>query len=301
MARDTGSNRLGCGLSDNQEIRQSANQKLISLCLCGWILLFGGCRWRGQQYHHFITPTPLPAEEYLVLGFLGGREPWDNEKRNARRLALRLRQRFAVETPRVHVETVENMKRHLAVRLVRDSLDRDRNGTLDGEERGSARVILYGQSFGGAAVVKLARQLEQMGVPVLLTVQVDSVGRGDTRIPANVACAANLYQSNGLFVRGEPEIRAVDTQKTRILGNFRYDYSRKGDIDLSRVGWLKKAFRTAHTKMDFDPEVWARVEGMIVHTIRTGTCGDPVAKSRNEEMTPYRRGREAGGTIPFRR
>jgi hypothetical protein len=80
-------------------------------------------------------------------------------------------------------------------------------------------LILYGQSFGGAAVVKLARELEVMGVPVLLTVQVDSVGRGDGIIPANVARAANLFQRNGLFIRGEPKIRAQDPSRTTIIGN----------------------------------------------------------------------------------
>lgn len=49
---------------------------------------------------------------------------------------------------------------------------------------------------------------------------------------------------------------------------------------LSQVSWLKKAFRSAHTKMDFDPEVWSRVEGMIVNAARTNTCADPAAPQR---------------------
>ena len=47
----------------------------------------------------------------------------------------------------------------------------------------------------------LARALEKDGIPVLLTVQVDSVaklGKNDTTIPANVAQAANFYQPHGL-------------------------------------------------------------------------------------------------------
>jgi thioesterase domain-containing protein len=69
---------------------------------------------------------------------------------------------------------------------------------------------LYGQSFGGAAVVKLARQLDKLGVPVLLTVQIDSVGRGDARIPPNVARAASLFQRNGVLISGEAPIVAED-------------------------------------------------------------------------------------------
>ncbi len=57
-----------------------------------------------------------------------------------------------------------------------------------------------------------------------------------------------------------------DPQKTAILGNFRFDYRNK-KIDLSEVSWFKKVFRTAHTKMDHDPEVWAKVEELILSVI----------------------------------
>ena len=129
--------------------------------------------------------------------------------------------------PSLHVETVENRKRGLAIELIKKALDRNGNGRLEAEERASARLILYGQSFGGAAVVKLARQLDKLGVPVLLTVQIDSVGRGDARIPPNVARAASLFQRNGLLISGEAPIVAEDPLKTTILGNFEFDYRQK--------------------------------------------------------------------------
>jgi hypothetical protein len=162
---------------------------------------------------------------------------------------------------------VENRKRHLALDLIRRAFDRNHDGQLDAQERAGVRLILYGQSFGGAAVVKLARELERIGAPVLLTVQVDSVGRGDGIIPANVARAANLFQKNGLFIRGEPKIRAQDPSRTTIIGNFEFDYRNK-KIDLSEVSWMKKLFRAAHTKMDFDPAVWALVEELIIKEIK---------------------------------
>ena len=37
--------------------------------------------------------------------------------------------------------------------------DRDQDGSLDPAERASARIVIYGLSFGGAATVKLARDL----------------------------------------------------------------------------------------------------------------------------------------------
>ena len=216
-----------------------------------------------QQYRHFTTPTPLRQNQILILGIMGGRERWNNDHREVRKLALKLR---SMNDPEILVETLENQKRNLAIQLIVNSFDRNRDGTLDQHERASARLILYGQSFGGAAVAKLARQLEKMSVPVALTVQIDSVGRGDGRIPSNVAKAANLYQRNGWLIRGEPEIKAEDPAKTTVLGNFRFDYSNK-QIDLTGVSFVKKAFRVAHTKMEYDPEVWAKVEELILASI----------------------------------
>ncbi len=245
------------------------NKKPIGFCTL--LLLFAilscvqsGCVFfHGQRYYHFTSRTPLNDGHILVLGFMGGREPWDNDQRNVRKLALKLR---ALNLPHIHIETVENKKRDLAVQLIHNAFDRNRDGRLDEQECATTRLIIYGQSFGGAAVVKLAHQLKQLGIPILLTVQVDSVGRGDNIIPANVSRAANLFQSNGIFIKGEKAIRAEDTSKTAILTNYQFDYRNK-KIDLSEVSWTKKIFRVAHTKMEYDPEVWAKVEELILKEI----------------------------------
>ena len=240
----------------------------------GWLVLLalisltlqGACIFpRGQRYSHFTTPTPIDRGQILILGFMGGREPWNNDDRYVRKLALKLR---SLNDPRLSIETIENTKRSLAIELIIRAFDRDRDGKLDQLERSSGRLILYGQSFGGAAVVKLARQLKEMDIPVLLTVQVDSVGRDDSKIPSNVARAANLFQSNGWFIRGEPEIRAEDPARTEITGNFKFDYSHSS-IDISGVPFMKKAFRVAHTRMEYDPAVWAKVENLILDSIKT--------------------------------
>ena len=114
--------------------------------------------------------------------------------------------------------------------------------------------------------MKFARQLKKMDVPVLLTLQVDSIGRGDKVIPSNVARAANLFQRDDLFIKGEREISAEDPSRTTIIGNFKFNYSGK-KIDLSEVSWLKRLLQTAHTKMDHDPKVWALVEGTILDVL----------------------------------
>jgi pimeloyl-ACP methyl ester carboxylesterase len=216
-----------------------------------------------QRYDSFITPTPLAADECLVIGFPGGLEAWDSGDQGVRKVALALRAR---NLPGVHVETVEEKKRTLALELIRRAFDRNRDGLLDEHERRSVRLIVYGMSFGGAAVVKLARRLEAMDIPILLTVQVDSVGVADGVIPTNVAAAANLYQRDGMVVRGERAIRAEDPAKTAILGNFRFAYQDR-QIDLSGVPWYKLVFRVAHSKMNADPRVWAKVEALILTAI----------------------------------
>jgi hypothetical protein len=205
----------------------------------------------------------LRNDQILILGFMGGREPWDNADRNVRKLALKLR---SMSDPQICVETIENKKRALALELINNSFDRNRDGMLDEQELAGVRLIIYGQSFGGAAVVKLARQLKKRNIPVALTVQVDSIGRGDKVIPSNVSRAANLFQRNGWFIRGEPEIKAEEPASTTIVGNFKFDYSHRR-IDVSKVPFMKKAFRVAHTEMEYDPEVWAKVEELIVDSI----------------------------------
>ena len=102
------------------------------------------------------------------------------------------------------------------------------DGVLSAEEKARARIILFGHSWGASAAVLLARDLRREGVPVLLTVQVDSVAKvwqNDSVIPDNVAEAVNFYQPHG-FIHGRARITAADPAKTEILGNYRTDYKK---------------------------------------------------------------------------
>jgi hypothetical protein len=260
-ARDV--SRIMFGVRSLVVAAPSALPVLAALLLTAVFLASARAFFYRQRYESFTSSTPLAANEYLVLGFLGGLEAWNSETQGVRQLALALR---AKNLPGVHVETAEDQKRALALELIRRAFDRNHDGVLDDRERRSVRLVLYGMSFGGAAVIKLARQLKAIDVPVLLTVQVDSVGWGDAIIPSNVAAAANLYQTDGIFVRGERTIRAEDPAKTVILGNFRFAYRDK-KIDLSAVPWYKLVFRVAHSKMNADPEVWAKVGELILNVI----------------------------------
>lgn len=242
------------------------NKHIRIACLLVALLAGTG---RGERFHGFSAPALAAQHQVLVLGFMGGRNRRDDERFGVGRFAKKLRE---MDLPRVRVETIENAKRGLALELVRQAFDRNGDGQIDSQERESTRLILYGQSFGGAAVVKFARELKTAGVPVMLTVQVDAIGQNDEVIPSNVAAAANLFQSDGLFLHGARQIRAEDPQTTEIIGNFQFNY-RDSSIDLSDLAWHKKVFQESHLRMDRDPAVWSKVEELILMALaRNGWC-----------------------------
>jgi hypothetical protein len=108
-------------------------------------------------------------------------------------------------------------------------------------------------------------QRERLGArafPVLLTVQVDSVGLHDGVIPANVKAAVNFFQHDAFTIRGQRKIRAADPSRTRILGNYRSSYS-PGSVDESSASWARLAWGRSHARMELDPRVWAEVERLI--------------------------------------
>lgn len=143
-------------------------------------------------------------------------------------------------------------------------LDTNRDGALSASEKSTARVVLFGHSWGAAETIATARRLQNDGIPVLLTVQVDSVskpGSNDSLIPANVEQAVNFYQRDGLL-HGKREILAADPRRTRILGNFRSSY-RTSSIDTAGYPWYARLFMRPHIEIESDPSVWGRIETLV--------------------------------------
>jgi hypothetical protein len=215
----------------------------------------------GQALSDLAVPAPIPKGSTLVIGFLGGFEQWNDDHRSVRKLTLKLRNR-----PGVYAESVSNWRRKVALELIRRALDTNQDGKLDAEECTRARVILFGQSWGGAAVLATARDLKKLGVPVMLTVQVDSVGVHDDVVPANVLSAANFYQHDPLTIQGRQEIRAADPTRTRILANLEKSYLLH-PMDNTNGEWARRTFGGSHAKMEHDPAVWSQVERYIVDAI----------------------------------
>jgi hypothetical protein len=202
-----------------------------------------------------------PAPRIIVIGFVGGFVRHDDLVHSGVLLAARLREDFPSG---VYVNTFENHQGDQAHREVLQLLDTDHDGALSADEKRNARVVIYGHSWGGSETVALANELNRDGVPVLLTIQVDSVaksGEDDSVIPANVAQAINFYQSDGLL-HGRPAIRAADPTRTRILGNFRQDYAAK-PIRCDAYPWWDRIFMKSHIEIECDPRVWKQIESLI--------------------------------------
>lgn len=220
------------------------------------VLLLLGVSAPAQALREVKLGHPAPEGARIAIGFLGALERWNDEHRSVRRLALRLREQGW------EAESFSHRNLRTAKKAVVAALDRNGNGRLEDGEAAGARIVIYGQSMGGGAAVKLAKFLNGKGVPVLLTVQVDSFGARDGVIPANVRTAANFYQKHRLTVRGEDRIRAADPGRTRILGNFEYDYP-IWKVYAWPESWPRRVFGGAHARMEADPLLWSRVETLI--------------------------------------
>jgi hypothetical protein len=197
----------------------------------------------------------------IVVGFVGGFVRHDNAVHSPVQLAARIRE---ANPSWVQVKVYENRKREQAYREILKLLDADHDGKLSKEEKRGAQIIIYGMSWGGSETVALARELGEQRIPVLLTIQVDSVaklGENDAVIPANVAEAANFYQAEGLL-HGQTAIRAAEGASTRILGNFRVAYGEK-TLKCENYPWYDRVFMKYHTEIECDPAVWKQVEALI--------------------------------------
>lgn len=201
------------------------------------------------------------APTNIVVGFVGGFVGHDNARHGPVQLAERIRGSLPAST---YIQIFENRHRKQACQTILRLLDVNHDGILSPAEKARARIILFGHSWGGAAAVLLARDLRRKGVPVILTVQVDSIAKvwqNDSVIPDNVAEAVNFYQPHGIL-HGEPLITAADPEKTQILGNYRIDY-RKHPIRCAGYSWADRFFTPGHVQSECDPQVWSQIEDMM--------------------------------------
>lgn len=228
------------------------------------------------------TPSTTAQPAYsarppaIVIGFVGGFVRRDNTVHSVVQLADSLRQQYpsGVDVEVFENRHVDEAHRRVLALLAANShetlttAEKNTQGVLTQEEKRGARIVLYGHSWGGAAVVELARDLQHDGIPVLLTVQVDAIPKpwgNASVIPSNVLEAANFYQTHGIF-QGVKNIRAEDPSKTRIIENDRLDYSHS-TLVCTNYPWWDRHLLKSHTQIECDPALWSKVASLITSAI----------------------------------
>lgn len=212
-----------------------------------------------------VSSETRPHSVAIVIGFVGGFVKNNDHAHQEVQFAAKLRRSYSGG---VHAEVFGNHQRAKAFRHLLLLLDTDQNGTLTAAEKQKARIIIYGHSWGATETLALARELQQEGIPVRLTIQIDSIakpGQDASSIPSNVADAVNFYQSHGLL-HGVPEIRAVDPTRTEILGNFHMTYKDYA-VNCEGFSWHARIFTKPHIEIENDPRVWAKIAALVDATI----------------------------------
>ena len=229
-----------------------------------------GTPWVLMAADGAVGVHPSTAVSYILIGFAGGFVRHNNPHHGPVKLAQRIRQ----ELPKGDsIQVFENRHRKDAYKTILRMLDSNHDGILSDAEKSQARIIVFGHSWGASAVVLLSRELDRAGIPVLLTIQVDSVQKPwqrDKIIPDNVAEAVNFYQPHGL-VHGRAQITAADDSKTQILGNYRFDYQ-KTPVKCEGTTWFERTFVLAHVESQCDPRLWSQVEDLMRQRIEPPTA-----------------------------
>lgn len=258
------------------------------MCLCVIVLpayaVTDGCS--ASLRPSSVLPPSQTSSPVMVMGFLGGFVPHDEPHHPEVQLIRDLRQEYPEQ---VYFGLFENNKVGEAYSTILTRLGGTARGELSDTQKCGARIFLFGHSWGASAVVTLSRKLAREGIPVILTVQVDSVTKpfqNDRVIPSNVLQAANFYQTSGL-IHGASKITAADPSRTTILGNFRSEYKEepKACRDFS---WYARFFTKSHIEIECDPQVWSQVKILL----RAGLPTPLATRTKLGEPFPAALGKE---------
>lgn len=201
------------------------------------------------------------AHGLIVIGFLGGFTKNGEPHHPEVWFGAYLRERYPSAAA---VSVLSNHQRRRTMTNVLNLLDTDHNGVLTDAEKSQAKIILFGHSWGASETEAFAKELEKLGIPVLLTIQIDIVpkpGQQPILIPANVHAAINFFQSEGLL-RGRPEIAAEDPRRTEVIGNLRMRYQGR-EVDCRNYPWLARTFNKPHHEIENDARVWDQIALLI--------------------------------------
>lgn len=208
-----------------------------------------------------IEPANPRIQKAIIVGFVGGFVKSDDVKHPEVLFATYLQRRYGAA---VHAEVFGN---HHGKKAIEDTilrLDTDKDGFSKAGEKEQVKIILFGHSWGASQTLIFARELQVRGIPVSLTIQIDSVkkfGQDDRTVPSNVAKAVNFYQRKGL-TRGQPLIVAADAGQTTILGNFQMKYE-DHQVNCDNYLWFSRVFNKPHHQIENDPQIWDRITDLI--------------------------------------
>jgi len=202
-----------------------------------------------------------PPGQLIVIGFMGGNVRAGNVVHREAWEAKELERRYPVG---LSAAVFANRDGAAALRSVLAMLGAGPDGRLSAKAKSAARIVIYGHSWGASETVTLARRLNALGIPVLLTIQIDSVEKSnedDGSIPPNVREAVNFYQTQGLL-HGRSAIAAMDPRQTTILGNYESSY-REHKVSCAGYSWIARTFMRPHIEIENDPSVWTQIEALI--------------------------------------
>ncbi len=209
-----------------------------------------------------------------MVGFLGGFVPHNEPHHPEVQVIQGLRQDYPNG---VYFGLFENRKVGEAYKTILRQLGAKEDGTLPEDLKRGAHIVLFGHSWGASAVVAVSRKLEQAGIPVTLTIQIDSVAKpfqNDWLIPPNVLQAVNFYQTHGL-IHGRRKIAPADPARTTILGNFLWEY--KGEpAECSGFSWRGRFLGKGHTEIECDSRIWSQVETLLRRDLPNPLAGQAV-------------------------
>src|SRR5712672_2191956 len=197
------------GARERVVIRGSQHWKfrMLALVLAPAIFAASGASQVSVPRVHF-PPAGSAGGKVIIIGFVGGFVSQDDAKHPEVQFAAYLRHRY----PLIEAVVFGNHHGRKALHEVVRMLDSDGDGVLAPNEKRQSIIIIYGHSWGASETVTFAHALGQMGIPVALTIQIDTIAKPGSReaiIPANVAGAINFYQARGPL-HGLPEIVATD-------------------------------------------------------------------------------------------
>jgi hypothetical protein len=238
----------------------------------------------GQQSS--LSETRLsaaaPIHNAIVIGFVGGFVSTKDTKHPEVQFAAYLRDRY----PSLHAEVFGNHHGRKALHELLRVLDTDHDGVLSSLEKEQATVILYGHSWGATETVEFARELDRRGIPVALTIQVDTIGKPfhkESALSPNVASAINFYQSGGPL-HGQPVILATNPERTKILGNLHMTYEDR-PINCDNYSWYSRKLNKPHHLIENDFRVWDEI-AVLIDSNLTGVTPS-TANSLSPSASPY--------------